>query len=302
MKIIIVSPPYCENNGGVIALHKLCHTINELGGEAYLHPYVTEQKLSIKGLLKCTKQKFYNSFCSYHTNEKLNTPFIRRVSSQEKKNAIVMYPEIVDGNPLQIKNVVRWFLHHPGYHSGSISYNTGELYFTYGAFGVDFNLFGSVRVERKLEVTHLFYEFYNMEDITNDRSGTSYCLRKGKGRHISHDLENSILIDGKSHQEIAEIFRKTKYFITYDFHTAYIWFAILCGCIPIIVPHESFSKDDLYPDKSLLLGVAYGFEKEELEVASNEMKLAQEKIASKEYETVSNVEFFLKEVCSYFSK
>ncbi len=299
MKIIIVSPKYNENSGGVIALHKLCHYINELNGDAYLYPYIDGDY--DKSFFNKIKDRVKVFFCDYNTNVNFKTPLIRYLSKKDKECSIVLYPEIVSGNPLNAKNVVRWFLHNPGYHTGKVKYGRGELYFTYGSFGMDFSLVGSKLINNKLEVTHLFSEYYNMEDVKPKRSGTSYCIRKGKGRPIIHNINDSILIDGLTHKEIALIFKRTEFFISYDLHTAYWWLAILCGCIPIIVPDETYSFDELYPDKSILLGTAYGFSQGEINKAREEIYLAQKMILSKEKKEKKRVEVFLQEIENFFS-
>jgi hypothetical protein len=36
-KFVIVTPSFNENIGGVVALHLLCHKINEMGFESYIY-------------------------------------------------------------------------------------------------------------------------------------------------------------------------------------------------------------------------------------------------------------------------
>ena len=37
LSYIIVTPSYVPNSGGIIALHKLCHDLNQMGERAYLY-------------------------------------------------------------------------------------------------------------------------------------------------------------------------------------------------------------------------------------------------------------------------
>mgnify|MGYP001279852086 CR=1 FL=1 len=298
MKFIIVAPEYSENSGGIIALHKLCHCINLLGGEAYLHPYVTEHQLSLKGLRRWIRERLRLKFSKYKTNPSFITPVVRRVKDISSHEIVVVYPEIVSGNPLGCVNRVRWFLHHPGYHTRCVNYLPGELYFSYGVFGKDFSINDSKKSSLILEVSHLFTEYYNVHSAGSKRDGSAYCIRKGKGRPITHKLDDSVLIDGKSHFEISEIFKKSKYFISYDLYTAYTWFAILCGCVPIVIPDEKLAKNEWYSDPISSLGIAYGYD--EVEVAISESEKAIENILKKEEKTLSNVALFLSEVSIFF--
>lgn len=299
MKIIIVSPSYKENKGGIIALHKLCHCINELGGTAFLYPYITEHSLSYDGVVGKLDELKKRYIRKFKINEKLNTPVIRKLTQQDREQAVVVYPETVSGNPAKIKNVVRWFLHHPGFHTGNVAYSKGELYFSYGSFGLGLSVYGSKLSDVTLEVTHFFTEYYNRDGVADSRSGTAYCMRKGKGRRIVHDLSDSVLIDGMSHAEVASVFKKVKYFISYDLYTAYTWFAIMCGCIPIVIPEDGILKKDWYHDEKSSIGIAYGFE--EVSLAESQQNDAIRLLDNKECKSYENVKLFLGEIDRYFS-
>lgn len=299
MKYLIVATSYDENSGGVIALHKLCHVINSLGGEAYLHPRVTESRADFKSMLRAAKSFLRVSFGKYNTNPSFNTPIKRRITKKELEDFCVVYPENISGNPIGGKRVVRWFLHHPGYHSGQVNYFSGELYFSYDSFGSDFSIHGSKTSEQPLRVTHFFNEYYNDIGTEKERTGVAYCLRKGKDREMVHDVDRSTLIDGLSHREVASILRRSDIFVSYDLYTAYSWFAIMCGCVPVIIPQQGLGIEEWYPNSQSRLGFAYGFE--QVEQARAEMELAKNNLKNKEAETVENVKAFLIEVEGYFS-
>ena len=197
------------------------------------------------------------------TNPEFNTPtlsFENVGKISEDDDTIVIYPEIVNGNPLKAKNVVRWLLHSPGFHHGMIAYSPGELYFRFTVETPAFQFPGSVTSEQFLTVVHFPLNLYYPPEPNATRSGTAYCLRKGAHKPIVHDLENSICIDGKSHEEIAEIFRMVKQFICYDTRTAYYNFAPLCGCETIVIPDEGVSIDEWLPSPNSRIGITYGME------------------------------------------
>ena len=54
----------------------------------------------------------------------------------QKRPFIVLYPEIVDGNPLQAQFVVRWLLHRPNFFIKDTRFSENEMVFFYqNAFG-----------------------------------------------------------------------------------------------------------------------------------------------------------------------
>lgn len=298
MKFVIMSPEYNEKVGGVMVLHKLCHLLNVMGEQAYLHPEIKEFPLTLKNHVKKIKNTIKVRYRRYRTNPNFNTPVIRKLSEQDLQNCFVIYPEGIPGNPLKAHHVVRWFLHHPGYHSGNVNYNSGEIYFSFGPFGTDFKLFGSKTSINKLRVTHMLSEHYYENDTPHSREGTAYCLRKGKNREIMHDLTDSVLIDKLSHAEIGAIFRKVKYFISYDTHTIYTKYAIMCGCTPIVIPEPGVDINDWLPIESSRLGVAYGFEA--IEKAKSEREEAMSIIINSDKNSMEGIRTFISEVSSFF--
>ena len=119
-RVYIYTPGYDENSGGRIALHRLCHLLNQTQDfDAYLVPRKLEKIRisSIRNIIGSCIQYVrleYERYFNFKVNHDWNTP-IKRLRFVDDKDAIVVYPEITFGNPLQAKNVVRWLLHQPGH-------------------------------------------------------------------------------------------------------------------------------------------------------------------------------------------
>lgn len=295
MRFIIVAPSYNENKGGALVLHKLCHLLNSYGHEAWLFPYISESDGTINGRILACKRLIKRILFPFTTNPHFNTPIIR-LKRNIPKDIVAIYPEIINGNPLNKQKVVRWFLHHPGYHTGSIKYGINEFYISYKSFGRGEEFTNSHFSKNELTITHFFNDVYNTESAVADehRTGSAYCMRKGVGRKIVHDLKDSILIDGMSHQEIALIFKRTKYFYCYDQYTAYFWFSIMCGCIPVVIPLNDVSKTEWYPNEEDRLGIAYGIQ--DIDYAVKTRLLALNKFAQLERENINNINTFVDEL------
>ena len=200
---------------------------------------------------------------SLQTNPSFNTPCLDISDAHEiadNDEYVVIYPEVVMGNPLKAKNVVRWLLHTPGFHTNQTNYGPNELYFRFSVETPYFSHPGSTTSEQFLTVVHFPTEIYNMGGASQERQGTAYCMRKGAGKEIVHDLRDSICIDGKSHEEIAEIFKRVKTFYCYDTRTAYYYFASLCGCETIVIPDEGISEEEWLPQPVSRVGIRYGID------------------------------------------
>ncbi len=92
LKFFIYAPPFDENSGCNIVLHRLCDLLNKQGERAYIWLWGGQSQPHKSGIC-----------------ERFNTPFAKL--SDLSDNTIVVYPEVVSGNPLKAKNVVRWLLY-----------------------------------------------------------------------------------------------------------------------------------------------------------------------------------------------
>lgn len=302
-KFIIFSPSYNEKSGGIVVLHKLCHLLNQLGYDAKLYPhneqFVIDKHNFFKKLKVFFKFELKLLFKGYKTNSSLNTPVItNKKLAVIEDDTVVVYSELVLGNPLNAKNVVRWLLHQPGFHTGQVMYNPGELLFKFNSAINDFHYPGSKTSEIELKVIHYPLEHYNLENTNSSRQGSAYCIRKGKNKKIIHDLKNSILVDHLSHAEVAKVFKKSKQFISYDTYTAYSIFAVLCGCESIVVPNDGESEEQWYPNETDRYGIAYGFEN--IEKANTTVHLVKQHIIKEEQKSSNNVERSVIEINKYF--
>lgn len=283
-KYIITAPPYQEDSGGVIALHRLCDLINRCGGEAYLYPFVPSFDLHLHNVAQIglyAKAIFEaTSLSNYRINEGFRTPVLPPKENFIPGNdCIVVYPEITFGNPLRANNVVRWLLHNPGHHTGKVYYGAGEVYYRYADyFSGDFSFPGSEMADMFLRIQYTPLDLYREQPgaAQQERAGTAYCIRKGKGRALVHDTSDSILIDDKPHREISAIFKSVKRFISYDPHTHFSCLAAISGCESIVVPPENVTKEQWKPDAEDRYGIAYGFDDVEFALATRHLALERQ--------------------------
>lgn len=111
---LIYAPGYTFKSSGVKALHLLCHHLNELNHKAFLVPDNPQ---------------------GFGANPYLNTPLIsphhHNFLVQNNINPVVIYPDVVRGNPLQAKRVVRYLLADAGKYGGDANFPSDDKVWCY---------------------------------------------------------------------------------------------------------------------------------------------------------------------------
>jgi hypothetical protein len=304
-KFLIYAPPYDPNTGGSIAMHKLCDLLNRAGREAFLYPLFPSFELHPYNLKKVPAivdhfQALFNAAKNFKVNPDFITPVLSaNLDDQAGDEHVVVYPELVFGNPLRAPHVVRWMMHRPGFHTKQVYFGFNELHFYFSKAFRQFDYPGNKTSDLLLAIRHYPYNVYLDQGTARERSGTAYCLRKGKGRPLQHDISDSVLIDGKSHEEIAEIFKRVKTFISYDLWTAYSRFAALAGCDSVVVPEPGMNKLEWTPEADRRAGIAYGFD--DLHDARQSRDHLIELVKGTESESIETTQAFIAEVDAHFA-
>jgi len=303
-RFLLFAPSYDPDNGGAIVMHKLCSLLNESGYEAFLFPRFYPHEVSrvnwVMPSLRVLKSMVVGMVPHFRQNPAFNTGVLRRIPEELNKEWIAVYPDVTYGNPLGAENVVRWFLHRPGFHTGKISIASNEYHIDFNEFLRGVNFPSCYRSQQSLYVIHIPSEIYNLNGALPpaQRSGTAYCMRKGKGRPLVHDVHDSVMIDGMTPPEIANLFKRVKTFISYDPYTAYSRLAVLCGADSVVIPDAGRSIEDWYGNPTEHYGVAYGFN--DLERARSTAHLMINNFQEVEQASLLSVQSFAAEASNYF--
>ena len=285
MNYIIVSPiQYC---GGPIVLHYLCKLLNEYGYSAKVFLINTlGEKKAYENTLKywCSHLIFITklfikkviSFLfitekNYHSRYDgiyylpVKDVKIKYLPFFNKKKTIVVYPEIVYGNFLKAKYVVRWLLYYNRYVNDPNAFGKNDLVMAYR------EIFNDTRLNPSNNILTLSYFNMDLYKQTNfeERKGYCYVIRKGKNRTDLPAQFDGPIIDNFSEFEKVKAFNKYKYCILYDMQTAYASIAALCGCIPIQIPEQGKTRKDYCGQGENRYGVAIGQIQEEIDWALN---------------------------------
>ena len=215
-KIVIYAYKLDYKVGGIVALHNLAKDLLSSEYDIYIYP--------IEG------KGYKNEFCNN---------FAKLIDIDD--STIVVYPEVIEGNPLKAKKVVRWLLCDLGIHCSKDIYktwSTTDLVFHFSTFNANYDPF-------KINYLYTIWIDPKVKNLKQKRSGSCYLYKKASLFHKNIKLihpKNSLLIDNLNYEEIIKVFNKKEYFYCYDPYSFYNSIAALCGCIPIIYPIAGITK------------------------------------------------------------
>jgi len=245
MHFIVVAPSYSEDSGGTIFLHELVNALNALGETAALSPmkpvYTPSRRQRMKAAIFPEK---------FQTAPGLNTPIAKPGDVTNK--TIVVYPELVQGNPLGAKNVVRWLLYTPGVQH-PYSFGPDELFVRVAPFADLPELTGGAPDMFLWKVNRTY-----RNENRPDRSGACFMVRKWDDGPRHAVTDNARQVDGMSHAELNEVFNQCDTFYTYDDATMYSHFAAICGCLSVVIPTGDAERTKVVENQALnKFGIAY---------------------------------------------
>jgi hypothetical protein len=223
---LITAPPYNEKSAGQAVMHKMCHELNQLGYEAYL---VLMQNPNWPKDMPMT-------------NPSWNTP-VAPLSKDLIKNSIVVYPEIVTGNPLGAPRVVRYLLNKEAqFGQGPIKRAPSDYFLIYS------NLYGTGH--GKLLIPHFNFELFNEFGAMPFDQRTQTAWYEGKGGKYGKvsPIEGAVTITRQwpeDRQELAAILKKTKVLFTWDSTTSLITEAMMCGVVPVFMQLAPWTVEGL---------------------------------------------------------
>lgn len=202
----------------------------------------------------------------FRTNPMLDTPV---ASLDVLRRGIVVYPEIVNGNPLGCPYVARWILFTPRGHK--VGEDFARPIPEEAVFFFQLPFIEHIDWIPRANCLRLQWV---RDDIFNDPGiveRTEICRMIRKGTVTQNDVPrgalNATILDGMRNEEIAEVFKRAQLFYCHDPYTMYCDYASLCGCTPIVIPPPGLSRTDWRPEEDRL-GIAYGDSPDQLDWAN----------------------------------
>ncbi len=277
MRIIVYAPGYSEFFGGVIALHKLCHNLNQLGEEAYLYLYDGSNRI----------------------NPRYDCRVLPSGTVLPGNDSVVVYPEVVTGNPAGATHVVRWILNTPGVIGGDGVFAPTDLIFRYSDY---FKIDPKYRVSGTLSAMEMNFELF--QDRRGERGGSCYLIRKGHKKFVpdivahvpqiaspdSTCIDHYPILGGN--QYLANIFNAKEILFSFDAATFVCIQAAMCGCPAVVIPDPGVSGDQWRQSVPVSCGIAYGLE--ELDQARRTLSLLPDALREFEQQSIEQTRRFVE--------
>ena len=249
----IASPDFRYRSSGIRALYLLCHHLNRLGHTAFVT----------------------GSGCP----AELSAPSISRKKIEANRKAgrddIVVYPEVIAGNPLHGQNVVRYLLNKPGFFTGKGMETYGEDDFLVH-FVSEFRPTSRTSFELQLPVVNS--TVFNEGEPQNRCGFLLYSHRHQPDVAVLPawlaPYEIVSMKNPRSPPQLAELYRKSEALVVWE-RTAAIGEAIQCGCPVIIAPNPAFHYRPIIR-RYRGNGIAVGWSRERLRRAHKTIARAKE--------------------------
>ena len=273
---VIVSPGWSDTSNGILMLFRLCHYLNEFGENAFMLAN-DETHLEKPG---------------HGLN--IGKPITRReFEAMNHRKTVAVYCEMIYGNPLDAKIIVRWLLNAPGVAGGDGKFEADDFIFIYS----DYFKPEGCAVDGKLTIYNPYFE--NFTDDGLPRRGTCYMIRKGWQKPLVHHPKDGLLVDDYGEKGgndyLRQCFNRFETFITYDHATFACVQAALCGCLSIVIPDGVTNAQEWRRVNPMAAyGVAYGFD--DIDWANLTRPLLREHLRLLEKSSMAEIKNFIKVV------
>ena len=292
-KFLIVSPP--QNWGGPVVLHLLWHMLADYGYESKVFllrtdvRYPQSRQELLQQYLPFMNNKGEQNLDSQQGSVKgcelTNWPYV-------DDDTIVVYPEVIFGNPLAAKHVVRWFLNenpYTGAYIGEQPHGEDDLFICYREIFNDYTLNPACR---QVQLHHFNHDVYKRTNYGH-REGNCFIIRKGEVREDLPETVPGIILDNLSDEEKVKVMNKCEYCYSFDTQTFYSTIAAICGCISVVIPEVGKTRADYLTGEDKKYGVAFGISPEEIDFARSTQRELQAWIKSFDAQNHENVHKFL---------
>jgi hypothetical protein len=310
MKVVLVSP--LPIYGGSLVIFELCELLRERNVDARVYLYdkmkITRKRNPLIKFLLFVYNCFFNTLFNIrirlrfalergHLVKESYWPIKTRLKLFPffSKSTVVLYPDVIYGNPLYATKVVRWLLSKNRFGKDAGAYGKNDLFFSYREFFNDYSLNPTCRL---LTISYFDKKLYRQTNF-GERTSVCYIIRKGRNRADLPKVFDGPVIDRLPEKEKVEVFNQSKYCYDYDTQTFYSNIASVCGCIPIIMMEPGKRKEDYLGDGDVDYGRAYGDSAEEIEYATRTRRQLIDHLDFTK-ENRSNADYFVSEVRRHF--
>ena len=268
----IVAPDYRRNSAGIRVLHILCDALMRSGYEAYVSAGIVDPGLMTPRL----------------------TADVRALHKAQGIEPIVVYPEVIDGNPLDGNVVVRYLLNHPGFLRKVSPFDISDILFSYTR-GL---LQPGMSEDRVLYMPATDLSIFCPPADSAARIPGKICYYQGRDRQalVDPDLLPAGAVEitpqsPGSWEELAALFQSCEFFYCTE-PSGLAAEAVLCGCLAIILPNK-YAPVPLSQHENNNYGVAWGNTPENIQRARETLPLLRESLLKNRESFWSSLDHFI---------
>lgn len=268
----IMAPKWYRASAGIRVMHMLCDALVRSGQEAYIHTTVVNPALMTPLLTHDV----------YKSHKDLNL------------EPIVVYPEVITGNPMAANVVVRYLLNRPGFIDGDGQYADDDILF---AFAKDLLPHGTPDDQVLFLPPFDMSVFCPPQDPAKRVPGKA-CYYQGRDGRTEIDpallREDSVEITRTypdSWEALADLFQQCEFFYCTE-SSALAGEAALCGCISVVLPNR-WAPRPIGANETQGLGVAWGNSPEQIEWARSTVPQFRERMVHQEQEFWAALDHFI---------
>jgi len=240
---IVLAPAFKTHSAGIRVMHTLCNELNESGHTAYLMFYrFRPDGAGIDTYIPDGDAEY----CKLHTSIPRLPPCSDVGRFRDLIDAAyVIYPEVVSGNPLNAKSVVRYVLNSPAANGYPMREDKHDYIVAFSSlFWANPHFIATMVFEEPL---------FNDDNSRPAMERTMDCTYIGKGAQFGDcfRIQGSVLIERNwpaDKQSLSIMLRNTRYFYTWDLNSQTNIDALLCGVIPVVVRWAPFTAAILETD------------------------------------------------------
>lgn len=265
MIFVLYTAPINEFSGGSNVMMQMCELINtHTIHTAYVVPGHVRKGVDLD------KNHFSKKLLD--DLRKTSPGVVPHAILQNRDKFVAIYPEVVEGNPLDARRVVRWILLVPPKDVPPTWDLETDLIL--GFMPIYITLYNRLKLGPNLRCdATLFYAFldHDYQDYGRERHGACCTTRKawyfeklGCGKvQLNHDPMNCFCFEPSYDlrpKDLETLHNACETFHSYDPLTFHILIAAMCGCTSIVHPLPCISLEEFHSQCGPLtkFGVAYG--------------------------------------------
>ncbi|WP_146023536.1 glycosyltransferase family 2 protein, partial [Pseudomonas sp. GW531-E2] len=264
---------YRRSSAGIRVLHMLCDALNRSGQEAYI--------VTVQG------------------QPELVTPFlsddIKRRHEALGLEPIAVYPEVIDGNPLNANIVVRYLLNQPGFIRTTADFGDNDIFYAYTRDLVQ----PGMPADRVMFLPAFDLSVFRPSDDPSKRVAGKVCYYLGRSQQATIDpsLLPADAVEITPHwpdswEALSVLFQQCEYFYCGE-SSGLAAEAVLCGCLAVVLPSR-WAPNKIAQHESKSHGVAWSLEPDELERARSTIGMLRERLLMQQREFWEALDRFIE--------